>query len=635
MKTANCPSCGAPVTFKSSASAYTVCEYCRGTLLRDGEDLKNLGRMADLLDDPTLIRIGTEGHYQDTPFSVIGRIQLQYESGLWNEWHLLFSDATTAWLSEAGGEYMLTRLEPLKNSVPAFEVLEPDMQFIVNDKAFVVTNLESARCIAGEGELPFKVESGYDVNAADLRNDEIFATIDYSETPPLFFVGEPVSFEALTLSHLKEPEMGGGAGKKVKVSAFDCPHCGAPLTIHSDAIRSLTCPSCSSLIGLENQKLQLLAKAKAKLRITPWLPLGSKGRLKDVDWEIIGFLQRSIQADGQVWTWSEYLLFNAKAGFAWLTEYEGHWCYARTVSKLPKAGPEASWVTFDNRLFKHFSSSASKVSYVLGEFYWRVSLGESSKVDDYIAPPLLLSREVTKKEVSWSLSEYLEPKDVCSAFGIKGTPPERVGVYANQPNPLVAQSKKVTRLFWVLLVLATLLQLIFVSGISGEVLREELLFTPGEDEALSTKEFTLPEQQSLALTHIANLSNDWVGITTTLIEKNTGQTYQGHQELAYFHGVDDGESWSEGSRAETIVFKNIPAGVYYLDVDFELDEKRTQPLSDTVRLEVNSPGWSNYVLLLIFLGFFPIQARYKRSRFETRRWLESDLGDDDDDEEDD
>ena len=635
MKTANCPSCGAPVTFKSSASAYTVCEYCRGTLLRDGEDLKNLGRMADLLDDPTLIRIGTEGRYQDTPFSVIGRIQLQYESGLWNEWHILFSDATTAWLSEAGGEYVLTRLEPLKSSVPAFEVLEPNMQFIINDKAFVVTDLESARCIAGEGELPFKVESGYDVNAADLRNDEIFATIDYSETPPLFFVGEPVTFDELTLSHLKEPEMWAATGTKVKVSAFDCPHCGAPLTIHSDAIRSLTCPSCSSLIGLENQKLQLLAKALVKLRITPWLPIGSKGRLKDVDWEIIGFLQRSMQADGQLWTWSEYLLFNAKAGFAWLTEYEGHWCYARTVSKLPKAGPEASWVTFDNRLFKHFSSSASKVSYVLGEFYWRVSLGESSHVDDYIAPPLLLSSEKTKKEVTWSLSEYLEPEVVCSAFGIKGTPPERVGVYANQPNPLVAQSKKVTRLFWVLLVLATLLQLIFVSGISGEVLREELLFTPGEDEALSTKEFTLPEQQSLSLTHIANLANDWVGITTTLIEKDTGQTYQGHQELAYFHGVDDGESWSEGSRAETIVFKNIPAGVYYLDVDFELDEKRTQPLSDTVRLEVNSPGWSNYVLLLIFLGFFPIQARYKRSRFETRRWLESDLGDDDDDEEDD
>ena len=55
MKTAHCPSCGAPVVFKSVASVYAVCEFCRSTLLRDGESLKNLGRMADLMDDPSLI----------------------------------------------------------------------------------------------------------------------------------------------------------------------------------------------------------------------------------------------------------------------------------------------------------------------------------------------------------------------------------------------------------------------------------------------------------------------------------------------------------------------------------------------------------------------------------------------------
>ena len=35
MKTAHCPSCGAPVAFKSTASVYAVCEFCRSTLLRD------------------------------------------------------------------------------------------------------------------------------------------------------------------------------------------------------------------------------------------------------------------------------------------------------------------------------------------------------------------------------------------------------------------------------------------------------------------------------------------------------------------------------------------------------------------------------------------------------------------------
>ena len=51
-KTARCPSCGAPVEFKSVASILAVCDYCQSTLIRHGEDLENLGKMADLIEDP-------------------------------------------------------------------------------------------------------------------------------------------------------------------------------------------------------------------------------------------------------------------------------------------------------------------------------------------------------------------------------------------------------------------------------------------------------------------------------------------------------------------------------------------------------------------------------------------------------
>ena len=145
MKTANCPSCGAPVSFRSAASVYAVCEFCRSTLLRDGEDLKNLGRMADLMDDPTLIQIGSEGTYRGIHFGVIGRIQLRHESGLWNEWHILFDDARSAWLSEAGGEYVVSSLVPVTETLPAFETLAPEMQISVGGRPFTVTDLESAR----------------------------------------------------------------------------------------------------------------------------------------------------------------------------------------------------------------------------------------------------------------------------------------------------------------------------------------------------------------------------------------------------------------------------------------------------------------------------------------------------------
>ena len=105
MKHANCPQCGADVKFHAAASVLAVCEYCTSTLMRNGEALEHIGKMAELQDDPTLIQIGTEGVYKGVHFGVIGRIQLKYAAGLWNEWHIMFDDMKTGWLGEAAGEF--------------------------------------------------------------------------------------------------------------------------------------------------------------------------------------------------------------------------------------------------------------------------------------------------------------------------------------------------------------------------------------------------------------------------------------------------------------------------------------------------------------------------------------------------
>lgn len=631
------------MTFKSAASVYAVCEFCRSTLLRDGEDLKNLGRMADLMDDPSLIRIGSEGKFRGVHFGVIGRIQLKHESGLWNEWHILFDDARSGWLSEAGGEYVVSALVPVREPVPDFATLTPEMQVRIDGRTFIVTDLESARCIAGEGELPFKVESGYDVDTADLRGNDRFVTIDYSETPPLVFVGYPAKFDDLKLTRLRDSTVTAAGGEAtLKAQAFNCPHCASPLAVHSGEIESVACGSCGSIIGIDNEKVQLLAKAAQSMRVTPWLPLGSKGRLHDIEWEAIGFMQRSTKSAGVVYTWSEYLLFNAQQGFAWLTEYQGHWNFARVLSKPPSASRGQTSFWWKTGLFKLFSSGKAEVSYVVGEFYWRVSVGETCEVDDYIMPPLMLSREVTKKESTWSESEYLEPEELCAAFKITVLPPERVGVFANQPNPLIERHRKVFGLFWWLALAATLVQLVFFFFFSANVvLRQQLVLSPLNDEAtLTTQEFILKSHaQALRLRHTTSVENNWVEITSTLVEKNSGEAYQGSQEISYYRGVDGGESWTEGSRDDAILFKDIPPGDYYLTIEYELGTDRRDAVVDTVEIVRNPVGWSNYALVLLFLGAFPLLSRWRRSAFESRRWDESDLGghedsDDSDDEDD-
>lgn len=628
MKTASCPSCGAPVEFKSTASLYAVCEYCRSTLLRHGEDLENLGRMADLLEDASLIRIGSEGRFRGVHFGVIGRIQLQHESGLWNEWHILFDDGRSAWLSEAGGEYVVSAQVAVGEAIPAYESLQVEEAVTLAGRSFKVTNLETARCIAGQGELPFKVDAGYDVNTADLRGGDRFVTIDYSETPPLVFVGYPATFTELNLANLRElRDAATGGVPNIKAQAFNCPHCASPLAIHSPQIESLGCASCGSIIGVENEKLRLLSRAAQKVLEVPSLPLGSKGRLHGIDWEVIGYLRRSTCVEGINYFWGEYLLFSAGEGFAWLVEDQGHWNFARTVSKIPSVARGQLKFKYDGTEYRHFNAGKAEVEYVVGEFYWRVSVGETCDTDDYIAPPFMLSREYTQKEVTWSLAEYVDADEVRAAFRTTMPLPSPVGVYANQVNPWEERHRGICRLFWKLAGVALLLQLAFVFVFASVVLQHRFVASPSQDEiTVKSPEFVLKsEARTLVVRHRTDIDNNWLSLTTTLVEKNSGKAWLGLQEISHYSGVDGGESWSEGSKGDEIVFKGVPAGTYYLAIDYELGTDRSRSVVDTIEVERNAPGWSNFVLLMIALVAFPLFSRSWRSAFETRRWSESAL----------
>ena len=55
-----------------------------------------------------------------------------------------------------------------------------------------------------EGELPFEYWDKTEVLFADLRgHDATFATIDYSESPPLLFVGRFVEYDELSLRNVR------------------------------------------------------------------------------------------------------------------------------------------------------------------------------------------------------------------------------------------------------------------------------------------------------------------------------------------------------------------------------------------------------------------------------------------------
>jgi hypothetical protein len=204
---ANCPSCGAPVQFRWSSAVQTVCPFCHSILVRDDLDLKKVGQVADLPPDPSPISLWTEGTYRGKSFQVLGRILYEWGSGGWNEWHIVFSDGSSGWLSDAQLQYAVSFLVNPGMVLPVSGAVMRGKQFLFGETTYEVATITHASYKGVEGELPFPFYGKSDMVFADLRTPgRAFGTLDYSDTEPILFLGEWVEFEELQLKNLRQFE---------------------------------------------------------------------------------------------------------------------------------------------------------------------------------------------------------------------------------------------------------------------------------------------------------------------------------------------------------------------------------------------------------------------------------------------
>lgn len=203
--TGSCPNCGAPIAFQWSSAVQTVCPYCQSVVVRHDVNLEALGKVADLPEDASPIQVGTEGRVDDQAFMVTGRIVYEYEDGGWNEWHLAFANGSSGWLSDAQAEYAISRLyagPPLK--LPAADRIERGGRLTVSATPYMVTTITRARYKGVEGELPFEYFGKDTITFVDLRGTGgLFATLDYSEQPPLLYTGRFVGYDDLSLRNVR------------------------------------------------------------------------------------------------------------------------------------------------------------------------------------------------------------------------------------------------------------------------------------------------------------------------------------------------------------------------------------------------------------------------------------------------
>jgi hypothetical protein len=206
-RTTSCPNCGATIRFLWAQAVQTTCSYCKAVLVRRDLDVELVGTQANFPETGSPIQLGTDGKWGDRAFTVVGRIAYGWERGRWNEWHCSLGGGGSAWLSDAQLEYAMT--EQVELELPLADVHGLRVGDIVPaaGKRFQVATLTRARYLGTEGDLPFTSYSRDVALFIDLQNDEGgLATIDTTDSPPSLYVGEYVSFDALSFRGLREFE---------------------------------------------------------------------------------------------------------------------------------------------------------------------------------------------------------------------------------------------------------------------------------------------------------------------------------------------------------------------------------------------------------------------------------------------
>jgi hypothetical protein len=623
-----CPSCGGPIVFSLGSTLLKVCDHCGSAVARKGADLKAYGKVAALIPTPSVLALGVRGAYEGAPpFELVGRLQLDYGAGTWDEWLMAFSGGTWAWLSESQGKFHFTGPAAVP-PVPEFEDLRVGQTIDLGPPGtFLVAEVRTARFVTAQGELPFDVEPGSALRYADLSGPGgQFATLDYGtgSTAEALYVGREVTLDELGMRGLPEAEE---RRKKASGESLSCPNCGGPLEIRApDRTQRVACPYCGSL--LDATKDLAVLQAMSGILVQPRIPLGTKGTIQGVAWTVIGFMERSVSVEGVRYPWQEYLLYEPHHGFRWLVEAKGHWSFVEPVPAGDVEAVRDNVYRYRDRTFKHFQGGLANVDHVVGEFYWAVARGDRTQSQDFVSPPYMLSSERDESEINWSFGTYTPPDEVWKAFRLVGGPPRPEGVAPHQPSPYAGRVGRV----WQLGLLATgvvfLIYLAFVLRGGRTVHHQSVAIPPtmvsgSPEAALFTDRFFLEEPGNLEVKVQAPVNNSWLYLDGALINEETGEVDEFDLEVSYYTGRDSDGSWSEGGQGARTYVAAVPPGRYVLRLAPQWEAGR--PVS-VYNLEVRSrvPRLYQAGLAALVLLLWPILLSWRSFRFEMERWSESD-----------
>lgn len=413
------------------------------------------------------------------------------------------------------------------------------------------------------------------------------------------------------------------------VVALRCQGCGGELQVRAPGTTlRIICSHCGAAMDVRNEIWTRVENWHKASKAAPGnLHIGQRGTLRGIEYEVIGVVGRN---EGR-YRWAEYLLFNPLHGLRWLLDQEGNWSFGGALRGVDATGTPTiatGDAYYGDRRFQRFHQGSAEVFYAAGEFPWRVKVGDAARIADYIAPPGLLSLERTDKERNWTLFDYLPVQELEKAFSIQLPAPR--GRVPHVPNPHYGLLKSYLIAALVLSVLLWGAHSMATADFAGEtglgVSNDVDFIYNGSSRMIGSIDLR-GRSAPVQITSQAAVSNQWLELQYALVNSSTQQRFDVTQGLEYYHGIDGGESWSEGGQEKSSLFGPVPPGHYdvLLDVssgDFSYSRFEGRVYTDiSMGVRVDRVAWIVWLLIIVVPGWL----LWRGYVFEKQRWSDSEF----------
>lgn len=618
-----CPDCQHLVAFASANTNFIQCPFCKVVLERS-----EFGRLSTkplmLVQYKTgLLQQGAEGVWENKKFIVLGRIMAFEEELAYSYWTIRFANDEIALLGEGYGTYSILKLT---------KGIEPDLRFqkvntmkagqtvTCNGKSdhFISAKFKCSRWeMEGELWIPLLDNQFYCIDLLSETSEDYVVFINQKDAKVCFTL-QPAAWRDLQLTNLRTNPLPG--------KQFSCPKCNTRLTLKTFPYgNSGVCKTCNTAYTFEDGlNLKKLMKLEEPDGIS--IPLGCFGEVDGVRYEVIGFALKE-EANSYQARWKEYSLYSPSHGFAFLSEFEGHWIFLkeREFLKFRPADGKKEIYLF-NEYYQVYNDYSSKVIAAAGEFPTNIFNDRNTQSREFISPPEIWIYEKNGKEsFTWFHGRHISTSELSGAFPDLIYLPVKKGVGAVQPVGTINIYKLIVVSLVGILFLLLMHLMIASSKNKAVVFEQDLYFPDSLNQVTQVSEaFHLPDYSgNMAIALSAPLDNSWASVNASLVSTTNGKEYSVEKGIEYYHGITDGESWSEGDMAEEVFLTEIPRGDYQLQLTAFRDESALKVQAIHVKATYNEPSTRNLVITILLSLIWPVAMFLYSNTKEKERWSNS------------